>query len=224
MHSPLLRLNTTIAVKFRWVIGVEAPTMFRRWRHGGRLFSFSITLLCSGGGGGVVSADDGAHSAVVVADMQRGERRRRGWQLGGGTDGAGWQSLRGMTAAARGWWLAKDTFPVTDVALGHRVQLVPGNPTGARPTHSNPRWSPPAMTPLLRPPWLALPTIPRTFRSPSVNANWRPFSSRLYDHRFAARSANAGKMTATKGPRSYRRVAGTEPGTPASPASCTRHY
>jgi len=50
------------------------------------------------------------------------------------------------------------------------------------------------------------------------------FSFRLYDHRFAARSANAGKMTATKGPRTYRRVAGTEPGTPASPASCTRHY
>jgi len=176
MHSPLLRLNATIAVILRRVVGVEAPAMFRRRRHGDRLFGFAVTRIS--GGSGVVT-DDCANGAVVVTDMQGGERRRRGWQLlGGRADGAAGCSLRRVTATAWCWRLAKGTLSVTDVALGHRVQLVPGNPTGARPTHSNPRWSPPAMTPLLRSPWLLLPTISRTFRLPSAGANrWLFFFS-----------------------------------------------
>jgi len=139
MHSPLLRLNATIAVIFRRVVGVKTPAMFRRWRHGDCLFGFIVARI-RGDRRVVIAADDGTDSAVVVADMQRGERRRRGWQLlGGVADGAAGWSLRRMTTAAWCWRLTKGTFPVTDVALGHRVQLVPGNPTGARPTHSNPR-------------------------------------------------------------------------------------
>lgn len=88
MHSPLFRLNATIAVKFRRVVGVEAPAMFRRRRHGGRLLSFTVARI-RGDSGVVIAADDGTDSAVVAADMQRGERRRRGWQLlGGVADGA----------------------------------------------------------------------------------------------------------------------------------------
>ena len=68
MHSPLLRLNATIAVKFRWVVGVEAPAMFRRRRHGGRLLSLTITWICGRRGGVVVCADDSANG-TVVADM-----------------------------------------------------------------------------------------------------------------------------------------------------------
>lgn len=187
MHSPLLRLNATIAVKFRRVVGVEAPAMFRRRRHSGRLLGFTVARI-RGDSGVVIAADDGTDSAVV-AEVQRGERRRRRWQLlGGVADGAAGWSLRRMTMAAWCWRLAKGTFPETDVVLGHRVQLVPGNPTGARPTHSNPRWSPPAMTPPLRSPWLPLPTIPRTFRSLLVGADsrllflsilWSPIRSTL---------------------------------------------
>lgn len=242
MHSPLFRLNATIAVKFRRVVGVETPVaMFRRRRYGGlRLLGFTVARI-HGDSGVVIAGDDGTKSAVVGADVQRSERRRRGWQLllgGVVADGAatGW-SFRRVTAAAWCWRLTKDTFPVTDVALGHRVQLVPGNPTGARPTHSNPRWSPPAMTPpLLRSPWLPLPTIPRTFRSLSVGAacSARLLGySRFYDDRSAPlRSANAAKVTMTKGltrmyrrhprprRRRSRRVAGTEPGTPPPPPAC----
>lgn len=88
MHSPLLRLNATIAVILRpRVVGVEAPAMFRRRGHGGRLlsFSFAVTRI---GGGDVVVVDDGADGAVGVADVQGGEGRRRGRQLllGGGSD------------------------------------------------------------------------------------------------------------------------------------------
>lgn len=67
MHSPLLRLNATIAVIFRRVVGVEAPAVFRRRRHGGRLLSFAVSRISSGVD--VVAADDGADSAVVVSDM-----------------------------------------------------------------------------------------------------------------------------------------------------------
>lgn len=89
MHSPLLRLNATIAVIFRRVVGVEAPAMFRRRRHGGlRLLGFTVARI-RGDSGVVIAADDGTDSAVAAADMQRGERRRRGWQLlGGVADGA----------------------------------------------------------------------------------------------------------------------------------------
>lgn len=131
----------------RRVVGVEAPAaMFRRrgWHSGPFLIALAVTRV---GGGDVVvvvvaAADNGAEGAVAVADVQGRERRRRGWQLlGGGAGGTAGRSLRRVTAAAWCWRLAndEDTFPVTDVALGHRVQLVPGNPTGARPTHSNPR-------------------------------------------------------------------------------------
>jgi len=74
-------------VKFRRVIGVEAPAMFRRRRHGGRLFGFTVARI-HGDSGVVITANDGTDSAVVAADMQRSERRRRGWQLLGGADGA----------------------------------------------------------------------------------------------------------------------------------------
>lgn len=89
MHSPLLRLNATIAVIFRRrVVGVEAPAMFRRRGHGSRLLGFTVARI-HGDTGVVISADDGADSAVVAAEVQRGERRRRGWQLlGGVADGA----------------------------------------------------------------------------------------------------------------------------------------
>lgn len=70
MHSPLLRLNATIAVIFRRVVGVEAPAVFRRRRHGGRLLSFAPVSRISGGVDVAVAADDGADGAVVViADM-----------------------------------------------------------------------------------------------------------------------------------------------------------
>lgn len=91
MHSPLLRLNATIAVIVRRrVIGVETPAaMFRRRGHGGRLLSFSLAVTRISGGDAVVAADDGVDGAVGVADVQGGERRRRRRQLlGGGSDGA----------------------------------------------------------------------------------------------------------------------------------------
>ena len=69
-----------------------------------------------------------------------------------------------MIRTGRWWWcwLAdyEGPIPVTDVALWHRVQLVPANPTGSRPTHSNPRLSPVHSTSLALPPWLLLPRAP----------------------------------------------------------------
>lgn len=69
-----------------------------------------------------------------------------------------------MTPTGRCWccWLAdyEGPIPVTDVALWHRVQLVPVNPTGSRPTHSNPRLSPVHSTSLALPPWLLLSRAP----------------------------------------------------------------
>lgn len=83
-----------------------------------------------------------------------------------------------------------------------------------------------------RPRWLHLSDLRdcpcRRFRAPSARSRSAPthgsYSSRFYDHRSVVRSANATKMTTTKGPRTCRRVARTEPGTPACPTSCTRHY
>lgn len=69
-----------------------------------------------------------------------------------------------MIRTGRWWWcwLAdyEGPIPVTDVALWHRVQLVPANPTGSRPTHSNPRLSSVHSTSLALPPWLLLPRAP----------------------------------------------------------------
>lgn len=66
--ASLLRLNTTIAVKFRRVVGVEAPAMFRRRRHGGRLLGFTVARI-RGDSGVVIAADNGTDSAVVAAEM-----------------------------------------------------------------------------------------------------------------------------------------------------------
>lgn len=90
-HSPLLRLNATIAVILGRVVGVETPAVFWRRRHGGRLLSSLAVTRIHSGGVVIAAADNSADSgAVVVADVQRGERRRRGRQLllsGGGADG-----------------------------------------------------------------------------------------------------------------------------------------
>lgn len=107
----------------------------------------------------VVVADRAA--IVRVVDVQRGEWRRRRRQLGGDQVLARcWDhSVRSrVTPTGRCWccWLVdyEGPIPVTDVALWHRVQLVPVNPTGSRPTHSNPRLSPVHSTSLALPPWL----------------------------------------------------------------------
>lgn len=83
-----------------------------------------------------------------------------------------------------------------------------------------------------RPRWLHLSDLRgcscQRSRAPSACLQLAPtddsFSLRLYDHRSATRSANVARMTTTKGPWTHRRVAGTEPGTPACSTSCTRHY
>lgn len=155
------RLNSTITAIIGgvYVVGVEAPSMLGRRGHSSSSFG-TVRDRVRFGSSVVVVADRAA--IVRVVDVQRGEWGRRRRQLGGDQVARCWDhSVRSrVTPTGRCWccWLVdyEGPIPVTDVALWHRVQLVPVNPTGSRPTHSNPRLSPVHSTSLALPPWLLL--------------------------------------------------------------------
>lgn len=168
------RLNATITaiVVGIYVVGVEAPSVLGRRGHG-RSSLGAVRKGVRRAAAVVVVVADGRAAAVVAGDVQGGERRRRRRQRRRQMDGdkAGDRPL--APAALWCWWcwwcwLAdyEGPIPVTDVALWHRVQLVPANPTGSRPTHSNPRLSPVHSTSPALPPWLLLPLLPLLSRAP----------------------------------------------------------